>query len=898
MADSIAELTAALADRYRIEREVGQGGMATVYLAEDLKHHRKVALKVLRPELAAILGAERFLQEIQVTANLQHPNILPLYDSGEEGGRLYYVMPFVEGESLADRLKREKQLGVEESVRLITSVASALHFAHQHGVVHRDIKPANILLQAGQALVADFGIALAVRQAGGTRLTETGLSLGTPHYMSPEQATGDRELDARSDVYSLAAVLYEMLTGDPPHMGSTVQAVVARLLAEKPAPVRAGRASVPANVDAALQRALAKIPADRFATAEEFSAALSNPAFSIPGFRAGGGESRTSWNPVSVGATLVAVILGAVAVWGWTRSQPEPTVVQYSMALPDEEAVSGGAPMVGLRLALSPDGRVLVYVGNEGTSGGSQLWVRNRDQLHARPIASTAGARRPFSSPDGSRVGFFTADQVLRVLGLAGEPPTTLNATDFEPSGGAWGSDGYIYGAARGQGLGAPRGIIRIPVAGGPVERVTVLDSTVGERTHRWPVALPNGRGVLYVALTRPGLAGYRLAVVDLRTGEQRQLVEAMAGWYAPTGHLVYVTADGTMVAAPFDLDKLELTGPGQTLLGGVGLSGNGVDVTMSDAGTLMYMSGSSSVQTQPVWVDRKGGTEPIDPTWTFPATALYSTMALSPDGTRLVVSQEDETGVHLWVKRLPRGPNAKLTFEGSINARASWAPDGRSIVFVSDRNGGNQVWRQVADGSAKAELMSEQSANEGLLSADGNWLIFRGTAGDRHIFATRIGDTAVQVVARSERGEDVAPALSPDSRWIAYVSDESGRDEIYLRPFPDANASKRQLSTAGGVEPRWSRSGRELLYRNVADQLVSIPIDMAGSGFTIGVEQVLFSLTDYLPANRYQPTYDVGLDDQRFVLTRRVETRGGQPRSELIVVENFHEAIRQKMRP
>jgi serine/threonine protein kinase len=241
MSEITARLNTAIADRYRIERELGAGGMATVYLAHDVKHERKVALKVLRPELAAVIGAERFLAEIKVTANLQHPHILPLHDSGEADSFLYYVMPYVEGETLRDKIEREKQLGVDEAVEIARSVAAALDYAHRHEVVHRDIKPENILIHDGQPMVADFGIALAVSQAGGTRLTETGLSVGTPHYMSPEQAMGDRELDARSDVYSLGAMLYEMLAGEPPYTGPTAQAIVAKVITEKAPPVTAAR---------------------------------------------------------------------------------------------------------------------------------------------------------------------------------------------------------------------------------------------------------------------------------------------------------------------------------------------------------------------------------------------------------------------------------------------------------------------------------------------------------------------------------------------------------------------------------------------------------------------------------------------------------------------------------
>ena len=278
MIDNLDRLKTALADRYAIQEELGAGGMATVYLAHDVKHDRRVAVKVLRPELAAVIGAERFLNEIKVTANLQHPNILALYDSGEADSFLYYVMPYVEGESLRDKLNREKQLGLDETVEVAKGVAAALDYAHRQSVIHRDIKPENILIHDGQPVVADFGIALAVSQAGGTRLTETGISLGTPYYMSPEQAMGDRELDARSDVYSLGAMLYEMLAGDPPYIGSTAQAILAKVITEKPVPVTTHRDTVPRHVAAAIHKALAKLPADRFATASQFSEALTNPS--------------------------------------------------------------------------------------------------------------------------------------------------------------------------------------------------------------------------------------------------------------------------------------------------------------------------------------------------------------------------------------------------------------------------------------------------------------------------------------------------------------------------------------------------------------------------------------------------------------------------------------------
>ena len=312
MAHVTDQLNTALADRYRIERELGQGGMAMVYLARDVKHDRKVALKILRPELAAVIGAERFLNEIKVTANLQHPHILPLHDSGEAGSFLYYVMPYVEGQTLREKISHEKQLGVDDAIAIARAVASALDYAHRQGVIHRDIKPENILLHDGQALIADFGIALAVSHAGGNRLTETGLSIGTPHYMSPEQAMGDRELDARSDVYSLGAMLYEMLAGDPPYTGSTAQAIVAKVITEKAPLVTAARDTVPGHVAAAIAKALSKLPADRFRSAADFADALGNVRFTTPATglaEAGGGSARAGgrglWNPLSVGASAL-----------------------------------------------------------------------------------------------------------------------------------------------------------------------------------------------------------------------------------------------------------------------------------------------------------------------------------------------------------------------------------------------------------------------------------------------------------------------------------------------------------------------------------------------------------------------------------------------------------------
>ncbi|MDH4351956.1 MAG: serine/threonine protein kinase, partial [Gemmatimonadota bacterium] len=312
MSEITEKLRVAIADRYVIEQEVGQGGMATVYLAHDVKHDRKVALKVLKPELAAVLGADRFVQEIKTTASLQHPHILPLFDSGTADGFLYYVMPYVEGETLRDKLDRETQLGIDEAVKITTEVADALDYAHRNGVIHRDVKPENILLHDGRPMVADFGIALALSAAAGGRMTETGLSLGTPHYMSPEQATAEKDLSARSDIYSLGSVLYEMLTGNPPHVGASAQQIIMKIVTEEAAPLTRVRKSVPGNVAAAVAKAIEKLPADRFATAADFAAALQNPGFATTAVGTAASSAVPPFRRSAVTAILAALAIPAL----------------------------------------------------------------------------------------------------------------------------------------------------------------------------------------------------------------------------------------------------------------------------------------------------------------------------------------------------------------------------------------------------------------------------------------------------------------------------------------------------------------------------------------------------------------------------------------------------------
>jgi len=883
MTEITEHLKAAVAERYLIERELGAGGMATVYLAHDVKHDRKVALKVLRPELAAVLGAERFVQEIKTTAALQHPHILPLFDSGtageREGGRqfLYYVMPYIEGETLRDMLNRETQLGIEEAVKITTEVADALDYAHRHGVIHRDIKPENILLHDGRPMVADFGIALAVSAAAGGRMTETGLSLGTPHYMSPEQATADKDLTNRSDLYSLGCVLFEMLTGEPPHTGASAQAIVMKIVMDEARPVTDLRKSVPPHVAAATAKALAKLPADRFHGAAEFAEALKTPGFmTAADTQVTAATARRTVPRVAWAGWLAAALLAVIAGWQLLRPSPSEPVSRYSVSLAADQ---GLVPARGSRIALSPDGSRMVYIGPG--EGGRQLWVRRRDELTATPLPGTETATHVFFSPDGSRVGFIVDAQRVLIVSLAGGPPVTAADSGAGLDGATWSADGYIYyDAFTG---GGTVGLARVPAAGGSAELVTTVDTAAGESDHIWPTALPDGRGVLFMISRGGDVPSADIAVVDPSTGMQRVLVRGVAARYVRSGHLVYLTADGTLMAAPFDLGKLVISGDAVALAGGVAIHPFGsADLTVSNEGTLVYVTGAQ--QTDPaeiVWVTPTGAVEPVDPSW----VGDFRTLAISPDGRKLAVSTFQNGEEQVWVKDLPRGPFTKLTFDGTLNYRPAWTPDGRDVTYVESA-GGNDLMVKRADGSAAPEVLLHVDAamQEGFWSRRGDWIVYRVTP--RDIFARSANGDTVTVIAT--QFEERAPALSPDGRWIAYQSDASGRYEVYVRPFPAASTAQWQVSTNGGTLPRWAPDGRTLYYESPSE-MVAVQV-VPGITFATGERRSLFPLDTFVGS---EGSYDVTPDGSRFVMIRN---RGSGDDAELIVVENVFQELKAKV--
>ncbi len=886
---------------YAVERELGRGGMATVYLAYDKKHDRKVAIKILHAELTAMLGGERFLQEIRLTANLQHPHILGLIDSGLIGdvtselhGRAYYVMPYVDGQSLRQRLDTEKQLPVLDCVRIATEVASALDYAHRQAVIHRDIKPENILLHDGSAIVADFGIALAVTAAGGMRMTQSGMSLGTPRYMSPEQALAQRSISGQSDIYSLGVVTYEMLAGEPPFTGPNAQAIAVRSMIEEPLSLATVRKSVPPQVAAAVARALEHVPADRFASAHEFAEALRDPpVIPSPALVVGRDPfTRHLWSALYVTVAL-AILTTAAMPWRWVHHTESKRVVRYSLVLDSTEAMAPGTPWSG-RVVISPDGSHLAYIGGSR----SMLLIRARNQLHAVAVPRTEGASSPFFSPDGKRVGFLMEKNV-QVAPVNGGRPITVADSLTGVAGASWGPDDFIYV----DGFRAAS-LVRVEAKPGAVPNwFTMLDTAKGEFDHSWPDVLPNGKGVVFTVRFngRNGAkdrTSYAIAVAAIPSGKHRVILDdAMYARYATSGHLLYVTANKTLMVVPFDQSSMRVTGEPTVLAEGLRVGEFGsADLSVSAEGTLIYATGEDQGKQELVWVTRDGKVQPVDPDW---SGVYLGFPVLSPDGKQVAVARSSSAELmKIWIKRLDRGPSIKLTGGGKESFSPAWTPDGRSVTFSSTPvTGSIDLWTERADGGAPSAMQVRAKRNlySAGWSADGKWLIFQTdvtSPGSGDILAIRPGIDTAPVPLLATTFTEISPALSPDGRWLSYTSNETGDNEIYVVPFPNVAAGKWAISRGGGTEPLWSHSGSELFYRDASGSLIAVRVNTKPI-FSVGRSTPLFPAGGFTSL-RSTPQYAVAPGDRRFLMIRPLAT-GTQDK--LIVVENWFDELKAKSR-
>ena len=803
MSDIQTRLTSALEARYRVQREIGAGGMATVFLAHDVRHERDVAIKVLHTDLAAALGADRFLAEIKTTAKLQHPHILPLLDSGEADGLLYYVMPYVAGESLRAKLERETQLGVDEAVRIAREVASALESAHRNGVVHRDIKPENILIREDQALVADFGIALAVSAAGGPRMTQTGLSLGTPAYMAPEQAMGERVVDGRADIYALGAVIYEMLVGEAPFTGPSVQAIVARVMTEQPRAITAQRRSVPAHVNAAVMTALEKLPADRFPSASEFSKALVTPGFETT--RADAAIASTAQKGSGIHTSLrsllpwsiagIALLLAGVSLVRKAASGGEMPFMHLGFALPPTIDIDGDN---GADIGISGDGTSILFTAI-GTRG-FQLMIRDLDKDSLRVIPGGQGSGGSVEvSPDGEWIAFF-ADGMIQKVRAAGGPATRLAPSRWGQIG--WvGNEGLVYTKSYDTGLS------RMSSEGKDTATLTTPDRKKGELGHWWPQLLPDGEHVLFTNYHTPADES-AIEVISLRSGRRQVVMES--GYHAryASGHLLFMRGSALM-AVPFDPDNLSTKGNPTPLplsvhmvpyngWAGFEVSANGVLAYVHDPKAPIELSA----------VDEGGVATLVDS-----AAGHYTEAVVSPDGSRIAVVRDGD----VWILNRSRNLFSRLTRTEQREVNLVWMPDSRAVIYSRDVPVYDIFRRAIDGGSPEEKLVASQTDKTPTsVSPDGSMLLFANDDDANNVdvaFLTGPSKGSTRAIIAGA-GDEEAARFSPDGMWIVYTSDESGRSEVYLVPYPlDRGPARQQLSLEGGFFPKWGPDGRTVYY-------------------------------------------------------------------------------------
>lgn len=870
LADDIsATLRRHLADRYHVLREIGSGGMARVYLADDLRHGRRVALKVLNPELGVLLGVERFLSEIKVTAALQHPNLLPLFDSGEAGGLLFYVMPYIEGGSLRERLQRERQLPIDDAVRTAVSIANALHYAHRQGVVHRDLKPENILMHDGQPVLADFGIALAVSRAGGERFTQTGHSLGTPQYCSPEQAAGDLAIDGRSDIFALAVILYEMLAGETPHYAGTLQAVIARVLAEPARDVRSIRPLCPDHVALAIDCALQKIPADRFSSAAEFADALLgrdqgrmrstlSSQYPVPVITPKVSRTRNVVMYASLAIAVGSLSLAAVAWSSAGDTENHRSAVRFALDIEDDELANTGA--VGVPFAISPDGSQIVY-SSAREDGTSQLRLRPANSTIARDIPGTNDARHPTFSPDGRSVAF-VGDHSIKRVDLGSGTPTTLTTLKDTVYGLAWSTSGVVAGRPR-------SGLLLVPVDSGPVRELTVVDSASGERSHRWPVMLNDGKTVLFT-VWRGQRSSATIAALTLDDGQIRRLdVKASAALGMIDHHLVVVDSLARILAIPFDLAASRATSA--PLLGEQSsLSIPGAPkAALSHNGTLvLFQEGAQPAEL--VFVDTTGRMRRLF----AQERERFRDPRFSPDGRQLAVTVTGDSAADVMLVDVASGSRERLSTQLGNKQRPEWTRDGRSVLFQISGSRGSEIWQRPSDKSRPAELVlpSANDAAEAIPVPNGRGLVYRTDSESRFGLHLWWLDTIARVrpmaIASGQQ-----PSVAPSGRWLAYTSREEGSFEVFLARLPVEGAPLRcQVSDGGGTQPAWSADGRTLYYRHGAELVQARLVEATGCPSVL--RRTVFTLP--MLADEYHRQFDVAPDGTGFVMLREYRHESG----------------------
>jgi len=776
-------------------------------------------------------------------------------------------MPYIEGETLRDKLTRETQLSIDEAVRITSEVADALDYAHRQGVIHRDIKPENILLHDGRPMVADFGIALAVSAAAGGRMTETGMSLGTPHYMSPEQATAEKDLTGRSDVYSLGCVLYEMLTGSPPHVGSTAQQIIMKIVTEEAQPVTSVRKSVPPHIAATVAKALEKLPADRFSTAHEFAEALQGRgAVTLAGtVRAGAAASSAQaaagWrarlrDPFVLAPSVVALALAVIAIlFARPKTVPAPVPpIRFVLTTPDSAKPFDNYPWPA---AISPDGGTVVYAAPLNATTAS-LYLRRTDQLEGRPIPGTTNSYQPYFSPDGNWLAFESADGKERKVRLDGSAPVTI--TDANGANGAdWTVGDQIVLGAQGR----FHGLSYVSAAGGETVALTEPDTASGAFDHLWPIAAADGKTIVFT-LWSGNLAASRLAATSLDDGEVIPLgIQGVRPLAILDGMLVYVQADGAVMAVAFDVSGKRVTGrpiPVHDPVPVPNRNNGNSGIFVSRGGALVTSRGG--VRGKLVWVLRDGSVDAV-----VPDVRTFSGPRLSPDERRIAVVASDGVQSDVWVYDRTLATFSRLTSAGTVTY-VEWTADGSRVVFnAAGDEARSAVWSQLAAGGSPAEMLYEtpQLSPAALISPDGNSLLVTSLRGNAwSILRVPIDSEPEARTYLATGNQEGAGAFSPDGRWVAVVSNESGRFEVYVRSFPDPS-SRVQISVAGGAEPVWSPDGSRLYYR-AGIALLAARVSLSPTFTLLGRDTVFTAAPFPAGTSGFGADFDVSRDGTRIV--------------------------------